>query len=233
MHLQTKCIDIIVADTHNLIRNSVIAFLKQIDFLNIISGTGNAAELINLLKKKHYDVVIIDISMQLPDGINAMHKIKSEFGDTIVIGLSIYETAEETVLMLDAGKKGYLFKVTGVEDIKAALITELNGGVFIPHPEWLASGSEKNPEQFFEAKEIKMPLKLQPLVALNKKELQVIELICEGLTTEQMTARLFISAKSVSRIRERLLKKTKSKNVAQLILYAVRHGIVKDKIESD
>ena len=206
-------ITVIIADDHQIFRTGLKAVLNESDFVKVIAEACNGNELLRLLHKVKPDVVLMDIRMPGMDGIQATEKIMELYPDLPVIALTSYEDISYFNQMIEAGARGFMLKSTGQDELLEA-IEKVVGGEYYFSREF---------ENFAppHLKKSRVPVKL------TGREKQVLELICQGLTNAQIAEKLGISQKTVDAHRTRLMEKTHTKNAANLVHYALKHGLIK------
>ncbi len=211
-------IKVAIAEDHDLVREGIKKLIEKNKRLKVIVTSGNGAELLNSLIISPVDVVICDIDMPIMNGKEALIEIIRLHKNTKVIMLSMYfqdsYVEEFTVL----GAKGFLPK-----NITSKI---LNDAILMVH--------EKG--HYFHEETSKLLLarlmqekKLVPIVQafdLSEQEKSVLKLICEEKNSGEIAEVLCLSKRTIENIRANLLDKTNSKNLAGLVIYALRHKIV-------
>jgi DNA-binding NarL/FixJ family response regulator len=175
----------------------------------------NGHELLEQVKAKKPEVVLTDIKMPELDGIEVTKKITQMFPEVGVIALSMFDDDNLVVDMFDAGAKGYLLKNTSKEEAYAAINTVHKGGIFFPH-----DTSKKLIQGIINKKYIQS-------INLTEKELQVLKLICQQYAAKEIAQILETTQRAVESIREKLQKKTGAKNMAGLVVFAIKTGLYK------
>jgi DNA-binding NarL/FixJ family response regulator len=158
----------------------------------------------------------MDINMPIMDGIEATEIANRTFPDIKIIALSMFGEEEYYYKMINAGVKGFLLKNSEINEVIEA-IKQVNIGNSYFSQELLYSVIKN----FKPHKE-----HLDDTTALSKRELQVLEEICKGLSNQEIADNLFISKRTVDKHRANLLSKTNSKNTANLIIYAIKNKLI-------
>lgn len=215
-------IKIAIADDELLFRQGLRAILSKQQDIEILFGASDGKDLIDQLNKcdKKPEIIITDLKMPEMDGIEATKIIRDTYPDIKVIALTSYFTKPFIVNMIAIGAVAYLAK-NSTPKLMVKTIREVHAkGFYYDEKVFqfikdaagkrLSSLSSKN---FSES-------------ALSKREQEVLELICQQATTNEIAEKLFISPRTVEVHRNNLLVKTEMKNVAGLVIYAVQHNLV-------
>jgi len=212
-------IDIIITDDHRLFRKGIAALLSDFDFVGEIYEAGNGVELLNLLKTmdKIPHVILLDVRMPEMDGIEAQEKIRSLYPDIKIIILSMEDDEQIVMHLLEEGVNGYLLKNADPDEVEFALKKVTKEGFYI---------SGQMSELFIQnVVQKKAPVK-KPGEDLNEKELEILELICRQYTAAEIADQLNLSVRTIEGYRRRLLEKTKSKNMAGVVVFALKNNLV-------
>jgi len=212
-------IDIIITDDHRLFRKGIAALLSDFDFIGEIYEAGNGLELLNLLKTmdKIPHVILLDVRMPEMDGIEAQEKIRSLYPDIKIIILSMEDDEQIVMHLMEEGVNGYLLKNADPDEVEFAIKKVTEEGFYI---------SGQLSELFVQnVVQKKVPVK-KPGEDLNKKELEILELICRQYTAAEIADQLNLSVRTIEGYRRRLLEKTKSKNMAGVVVFALKNNLV-------
>jgi DNA-binding NarL/FixJ family response regulator len=209
-------IKIVLVDDHQMFREGLKFVLKQIPEFDIIGEACNGQEYLKLLESAHPDVVLMDIGMPVMDGVEATEKTSEAFPEISVIALSMFSDQEYYHKMVAAGVKGFLIKEAGVDELEKAIKTVHKGNAYFSQ-ELLRNiiVNISNPK-----------VTSKDPFQLTKREEEVLQMICKGFTTKEISDMLFISQKTVEGHKTNLLSKTNSKNTINLMLYAFKHKLV-------
>jgi len=208
-------IKVVICDDHVIFRKGLATVLNEINEVKVTGEASNGQELLNLMKKQDVDVILMDIRMPVMDGIEATKKIIEKKYDTKIIALTMHEEIGYFNHMIEAGAHGYLLKKTNSEELENALKQVVRGDYFFS-PEFLAHAEKHFPKKTKE-----------PTVVLTEREKEVLEFICKGFSNPEIAKKLFLSERTIDGHRASLLEKTGAKNAPHLVMYAIRHGIVK------
>lgn len=202
-------ISILIADDHKLIRETWTYILNSDSRFSVIATCSNAEEAVEQTKKKHPDVILMDINMAPFSGMEATKQIRKSWPLSKIIGVTMHSQPAYAKKMLQIGAKGYVTKNSSREEMIKAILEVYNGNKYI-------------------CDEIKDILSEQSLMpekngmipgtnVLTEREMQIINLIKQGLSSREMAKSLEISLKTVEVHRHNILKKLKIKNSASLV----------------
>ncbi len=215
MNNDTK-IKIILLDDHLIFRDGLKSLLAQDDQFAIIGEASDAEQLFKLLERVIPDILIADISLPDESGIEVTRRIQSHYQCISVLILSMHSSQEYVLSALDAGAKGYLPKDCSASELKEAIQTLSKGetyfsptvsGTILKH---LSRTNLKGAEN----------------IKLTSRETEILRLAANGKSNKEIASDLFISPRTVDCHKNHIMQKLSLKNTAELILYAVRHGLV-------
>ncbi|HQK69895.1 MAG TPA: response regulator transcription factor [Bacteroidales bacterium] len=209
-------IKIIIVDDHHLFRNGLRLLLEGIPEFEITGEASNGAELLDIIDRTRADIVLMDINMPVMDGVEATIKVLERKPEIKVIALSMYGEEDYYYRMTEAGARGFILKDSDISEVREAINTVKRGGTFFSQ-QLLQNVIQKIKHREAETK----------VAVLSKREKEILEKICEGLSNQEIANALFISKRTVDKHRANLLEKTNSKNTASLILYAIRNKLIK------
>lgn len=215
-------INIIIADDEQLFRSGVRFLLERETNFNVIFEANNGQELIDFISttKEFTDIILMDLKMPKLNGIEATKKIHQTHPDIKIIALTSYDGKSFITNMIDVGASSYLLKNTSPKTVIHTINEVYKKGFYydekvlkIIHDNIISSSGKR----------IKSDLDKN---LLSKREIDVLELICEQYTTPEIAEKLFISPRTVEGHRNNLLLKTQSKNVAGLVIYSIQKKLV-------
>jgi DNA-binding NarL/FixJ family response regulator len=213
---------ILLVDDHKLIRDALKSYMDDDDEFEVVDEAGNGQEALILLKTIKVDVVMLDISMPVMDGIVCAQEIRNLYPDIKVLALSMMNDNQFIKQMLAAGALGYILKNSGEEEIKKALRKVNDGESY-----YSAEVAETVMQNMMKGG-IKRSNKLVVDLPLTSREEEVLHLIIKEYTNQEIADELFISTRTVDAHKRNLLEKTGSKNVAGLVLYAIEKNLFED-----
>jgi two-component system response regulator NreC len=194
---------------------------KQQD-IQLIGQAGNGRQLTSLVRELQPDVVMTDVKMPVMDGIEATRALLAENPDLQIIALSMFDEENLIVDMLEAGARGYLLKNADKQEILDAIHSVYQGKPYYCHhtTSRLASMISKSKFNPYRKKE--------PLV-FTDREIEIIRLICQQLTAQEIADKVFLSKRTVEGHRTKILEKMNVKNTAGVVVYALRHRLVSEE----
>jgi two-component system response regulator NreC len=212
-------IRLMLVDDHEVVRSGLRMLLASESDLDIIGEAGTAEEAIASILDLKPDVVLMDIGLPDKSGIEATKEIKAKLPEVAIVALTIHEDAEYFFKMLDAGASGYVPKRAAPEELVSAIQSAANGEVYL-YPsmakllvrDYLAGDSEDKEKQ---------------KDGLTEREHEVLILLAEGATNDEIGKKLVISPKTVARHRENIMHKLNLHSRTELVRYAIRKGIIK------
>ncbi len=213
---------IIIADDHPVIAEGISANLNSMDQTEIVFMAKNGLEVLSFLESNKADLVLMDLEMPEMNGLDCARKMRVEFPDVRIIILSMYEEPELVTQFKALGIKGYLLKTAPMEQVQEAIRVVIGGGLF--YAEEITSKVGK--ETFSNVSPVPSFQTSTLASRLSKRELEIIPLFSKGYTNAQIADMLFLSARTVETHRSNIFKKTKTKNIAELIRFAFKNGLI-------
>jgi two-component system invasion response regulator UvrY len=204
-------IKILIADDHAIVRSGLKQIVDDTPDIEVAGEAIDGRELLAKLAKDKYDVVVLDISMPGQNGIDVLRQIKSLYPELPVLILSMHPEEQYAVRALRAGAAGYLTKESATGELISAIRKIYKGGNYVS-----AGLAEKL------ALDLIVDTSKPPHEILSDREFQVLRMIAGGKTIKDIAAALFLSPKTVSTYRSRILEKMRLKNNEDLIRYG-RH----------
>lgn len=212
-----NAIRIALVDDHALFRNGLKLLLSNYDRFSVVMEAQNGKEFAdNLTPDNAPDVVLMDISMPLMNGIDAAKAAISKVPGLKIIALSMFGEEDYYYEMINAGAKGFLLKNSDIKEVTDAIEQVAVGGSYFSQDilyNVIRNFSPRKETDFDD-------------ITLSKRELQVLQGICKGLSNQEIADTLFISKRTVDKHRSNLLGKTNSKNTANLVMYALKHKLI-------
>lgn len=208
-------IRIITADDHALIRKGIVHMLSKLEDIHSIDEAMDGRQLLKMVRRNHYDIILLDINMPGMDVLDVIPHIKELDPEVKILILSMLPEEQFGLQMLKAGAAGYLNKSSQLNELEHAVRHIVDGGKFI------SPALAKNLADFLEKER---PGELHE--TLSAREFQLLCQIGAGKTVSEISESLCLSVKTVSTYRSRLLQKMGLKNNAQLTYYAIEHRLV-------
>jgi DNA-binding NarL/FixJ family response regulator len=209
---------IIPVDDHDILRDGLKFVLTQLQFAEIIAEARNGIEFLKVLETHQPDVVLMDIDMPLMDGIEATKAALKKFPELKVIALSMFGDQEHYFQMIQAGAKGFVLKKAGLDELQNAITSVMNGENFF------SNDLLRNIIVSISENKLSTPMGIS--INITKREMEVLQQICNGLSNNEIAERLHISSKTVEGHRNSLLSKTQSKNTVSLVMYAIKNKLI-------
>ena len=210
-----KNIRIAIVDDHTLFRDGLASLIKQFDkSFDVIWEAQDGVEFLEKLKNEVPDIVMMDISMPEMDGISATKAAMELHPEMGIIALSMYGEKEYYLKMIQSGAKGFVMKDSDIKDVSEIIRK-------------VAAGENCFPNDI-----------LYSLIAhrtvlkdeiLTNREMEVLELICRGMTTADIASKLFLSKRTVEKHRSNILSKANCNNAAQLVSWAIKNKFIAQK----
>jgi DNA-binding NarL/FixJ family response regulator len=208
---------LILADDHRLVRAGFCSLLAASSFVEIVAEAGDGREVLDQIKRHRPDLVIMDISMPNLNGIDALIRIKADFPETKVLIVSMHSDEEYIVRALRAGASGYVLKDAAVAELELAVKSIAAGRTF------LGPSISRNVVNSY-LKGLRESEGL--LEQLTQRQREILQLIAEGKSTKEIAFDLGLSAKTIETHRERLMERLNIRDVAGLVRYAIRSGLI-------
>ena len=212
-------IKVAIADDHTLFRSGVKASLTAHKDIHVVAEAENGMQMLNLLKHIQPDVVLLDISMPIMDGLATLPEIKKLYPGVKVIMLSMHNDHSMISRMMEIGANSYLTKDSDSETIYQAIRTCYQQEFFFND---LTNKALLNGLRTKRTVESNTPHDVQ----LTEKEILILRLMCDEKSTKEIADIVDLSPRTVEAIRDKLKTKTGTKSMAGLVMYAVKAGIV-------
>ena len=213
--VKTTMIRVGIVDDHAIVRAGLRQFLSEHVDLRVTGEANNGREALELARAGEVDVMLMDISMPEQSGVDALQSIKARFPDLAVLILSGFPEAHYATMLLRQGASGYLNKECDPEEIVNAIRTVFRGRRYISPAvaELLADNAAGGIERAGHE-------------LLSERELQVFLRLAKGETIGNMALAMFLSVKTVSTYRTRVLEKLKLASNSDLTYYALKNGLI-------
>jgi DNA-binding NarL/FixJ family response regulator len=210
-------IRVLLADDHKLVRAGIRSLLERLPELEVVAEASDGREAIELVEKLEPQIVLMDLAMPEVNGLEATQHLTRTFPKVRVIILSIYSDEEHVYQSLRAGAAGYLMKGAATEELELAIRSVARGETYLSPPV-----SKPVIMEYIRRTNVG----LSSREGLSARQTQVLKLIAEGKTTKQVALELAISVKTVETHRSALMKRIGVRDVAALVRYAVKVGLV-------
>ncbi len=206
---------IIIADDHEIVRAGLKQIIADDPDLSVEGEAGDGQELLETLRKKKFDVVLLDMKMPGRSGLEILKQLKMEHPSLPVLVLSMHPEEQYAVRTIKAGASGYITKETAPDKLIEAIRKVCAGGKYIS-----ASLAEQLADSIADSRS------KPPHEYLTDREFQVMCMISSGKTITEIAKELFLSVKTISTYRQRILEKMNMKNNAELTHYVISNNLI-------
>ena len=200
---------IFIVDDHYMVIEGIRSLLQNEKGIEWMGHATNAASCLGFLKNQQTDIILMDINLPDMSGIDLCKEVRQKYPSVFVLGLSTFNQQAFIRNMIDNGASGYVLKNADKEELLEAIAAVQQGKTFLSHEANLS----------LRDKEDKMP-------PISRREKEVLLLIADGLTNNEIADKLFISVPTVNTHRKSLLEKLEAKNTAILIGRATKQGLI-------
>ncbi len=218
-------IKILLADDHTVLRQGIAQMLSTQPDMIVVAEASNGLEAVNMARIHQPDIALLDINMPEMDGVEAARRITAELPQTDVIILTMYRRDEYVFEAIKAGASGYLLKEVDLDDLLAAIRAVARGEAVID-----PAIANRVLAEFRQPEKTKKP----PESILSERDEDILRLVAQGLSNQEIAERLFISEKTVRNRLSLVFNQLHLKNRTEAALYAMREGLVKpDQTEDE
>lgn len=208
---------VLLVDDHALFRRGLAGLLAARAETEVSGEAADGVEFLEMLPDTEADVVLLDIDMPRMGGIEAAAKALEIRPDIKIITLSMHGDEDYYFRMVSQGVKGFLLKNSDIDELVNAICVVAEGGSYFSQEllQNLVGSLKALPQQAEEESD-----------QLSERELEVLLLVCLGLSNQEIADKLFISKRTVDKHRANILAKTGCRNTANLVAYAIKNGLV-------
>jgi two-component system, NarL family, invasion response regulator UvrY len=207
-------IKILIADDHSIVREGLRQIVADVPDMEVIDTAADGEEALNKSLKNDFDVIILDISMPIKTGLDVLKELKEKKPGVNILMLSIHPEEHYALRVLKSGAQGYLTKESAPEELITAIRRVSQGRKYIT-----LSLAEKL------ALDMENPQDKLPHEILSEREYKVMCMIGSGKSMKEIASELFLSIKTISTYRTRILKKMSLRNNSELIRYVINNSI--------
>ncbi|MBP6389252.1 MAG: response regulator transcription factor [Flavobacteriales bacterium] len=206
-----------LADDQVMFRRGLVMLLGDMPDVHVVFECSNGEELLTGLQGNAVDIVLLDLEMPVMDGMETMKRLRADHPDVKVIVLSMHGEEKFIVHLMELGANGYVLKTAEPDEIENAVRSVSTSGYHFSEmvSRVMLHGLVKKE-------------KIQPTFSdvdpLTERELDVLRLICQELTTTEIAGKLFLSPRTVEGYRNNMMQKIGAKNLAGLVVYAMKKG---------
>lgn len=220
---------ILLVDDHDVVRTGLRGFLGTESDMEVIGEAVNGSEAIEFLRNSRPDVILMDLTMPVMNGLQATRIIHEKYPECLVIALTAHEDKGYFFEMLAAGAKGYITKQAASEELVSAVRSVAAGHVYLQPAlaRWLLEDYQRLSQQMSSKEFVPVgAVDSGELAVLSDREKQVLEFIAEGLTGPSIARKLELSPNTISRHRERIMKKLGLHSISELVKFSIRTGLI-------
>jgi DNA-binding NarL/FixJ family response regulator len=211
-----ESIKIILVDDHEIFRKGLKLVLSKLKYTKVIAEASNGVDFLKLLIDHNPDIILMDIQMPEMNGIDATIAALKKYPELNIIALTMFNENDYIQSMIDAGVKGFLMKNINKETLDKAIQTVSNGGNYYS-------------EELFDFFTQQITKEVKPSsvnVKLTKREKEILQLVCEGLSNKEIADILYVSERTVVGHKSNLFLKLDCKNTISLMFYAIKNKLV-------
>jgi len=208
-------IKVLIVDDHALLREGIRSLLASHDDIEIVGEATNGSEALEKVREVAPDVILMDIAMPIMDGLEATRRIRKQNPNVRIIILTQYDRKDYVLSSIKSGASGFIPKNVIISELVSAIRTAHSGDAFL-HPSVAKMVIEDYLRQ----------VEPSPYDRLTDREREVLKLVAEGLTNQEIANLLSVSVKTVLGHRTSLMEKLGIHNRTELIKYAIRKGLI-------
>ena len=212
-------IRVLVTDDHAMVRDGICALLALTGDIEAVGIAANGKEALETVRELMPDVVLMDISMPIMDGVEATRRIHKGFPKVKVLALTQYDDKAHVFAVIEAGASGFISKTAASSELAAGIRSVYRGDSFLSPS--VARFLVEDYQQIASMKGSQ-----DPYEQLTNREREVLKLVAEGHTTQEIAAMLVLSPKTVERHKTNLMSKLDIHNRTELVKFALRKGII-------
>lgn len=212
-----KPVRVLLVEDHALVRAGIRALLEDLGGIQVVGEAGDGHEAWRLIEARRPDVILMDIAMPGLNGLEAAARVVKEFPDIRVIMVSMYSNEEYVLKALRMGASGYLLKDAGANELEIALKAVARGNIY------LSPAVSKHVIKEYIERVGGTAASLEPL---TPRQREILQLIAEGRTSKEIAQEMGLSVKTVETHRANLMQRLDIHDVAGLVRYAIRMGLV-------
>lgn len=201
---------VFIVDDHYMVVEGIRSLLQHDASIEWVGHAMTASSCLAFLKQNEVDVVLMDINLPDKSGIDLCAEVKKEFPTVFILGLSTFNQQSFIQKMMENGASGYLLKNASQEELLEGIQEVMKGKLYL---------SLEAAQSLRQSAETPMPV-------LTRREKEILELIAEGMTNNEIAQKLFISVSTVDTHRKNLLAKFEAKNIAALIRMATQSRLI-------
>ncbi|MEI7897486.1 MAG: response regulator transcription factor [bacterium] len=205
---------VFIVEDHAIFREGLKRVIAEMEDTELVGEADNGAVFLEKLKHVSPDIVLMDIQMPVMDGIEATEKALKYDPSLKILVISMFGEEEYVYSMVEKGVSGFILKTSGIRDLEKAINRITEGHQY--YSEEIMGLLVKKVRQIDAVEK----------VTFTEKEMEVLRLLCKGMSNNEIADKLFLSVRTVEGYRNKLLQKTGCSNVINLVIYALRNKLV-------
>ena len=228
----SSMIHVLLVDDHDILRQGIKMLLSMQQGIKVVGEARTGQEAIVMAKELRPDVVVMDITMPNMDGLEACQLIRNQQPATQVLMLTMHESEEYFLKALRMGAAGYLVKKAAPSELQMAISSIAQGGAFL-YPglakaliRSYTASSRFETRTFSDHKTANTSNLAQALQVLTPREIEILKLVAEGYTNQEIADQLTLSIKTVQAHRANVMEKLDLRDITHLVRFAVRYGLI-------
>jgi two-component system, NarL family, response regulator DegU len=211
-------IKLAIVDDHQLFRRGMASMMKECKDIRVIFEAVNGKDLLKQMRTLKPDVILMDIQMPEMDGIEATFHIRKKYPECKVVILSMHDECQLVYDLLHKGANGFLNKDADIDEVFSAIYTVSEKGYYLNERALKAFNTKLSSTSDY--------VSTFSAPTLSIREIEVVKLICGQYTIKEIADKLNISPRTVDTYRENIFSKTKSKNIAGVVIYAIKNNLM-------
>ncbi|MGE8656801.1 MAG: response regulator transcription factor [Achromobacter sp.] len=211
-------ISVMLADDHTLVREGLCRLLERAGGIAVQGEAGNGTEALRLLAQRPWDLLVLDLSMPGHDGVDLIRRIRRDYPAVPILVLTMHGEPQYAVRAINAGAAGYLTKDSAATELEQAVRRVAGGGRYLSPSVAENIAFERHGDGG-----------AQPHLLLSDRESAVFHHLARGLNNADIARLLFLSVKTVSTYKSRILVKMRLRNQTDLVRYALKHQLIDDQ----
>ena len=214
-------IRVLLADDHKIFRDGVRSILEKEKDMEVVDDAANGQEVIEKIQNLEIDVLVLDIDIGKPDGIEITEMVSKNHPDVKILILSMMGLHDFVIQALEKGAIGFLLKNTGKDEVLTAIRSVSKGDSYFSREVSAVLIEQLHKPASSRKKNVDIPI--------SPREIEVLKLIAQEYSNSEIAEKLFISIRTVDTHRRNLLEKLGAKNTAGLVRFAIKKGLVDEK----
>ena len=217
--MDDKAIRVLIADDHTLFRKGMSMMVKTFPGVVSVHDVENGQKALDYLNENPVDILLLDLEMPVLDGWETSRKVVNNFPNTYIIMISMHDSPKLISDLIEIGVHSYLLKSAEPEEVQKAMMSVINNDFYYNQ---LVAKALHQKVRSGNADKLLEDDKNQ----LTKREIEILELICQELTMKEIGEKLYISEQTIHTHRKNLMRKTEAKNAVGLVKFAIQNHIV-------